>query len=252
MQYTNKYNFGDKTRVWNPWRGCFQISEACRDCYINSLNTFDDYYIPFPFTGLEPGTVITVGLQSDFFLEAADKYRRLAWAEIRKHSDLIFLIITKRVDRITSCLPADWGDGWDNVIIDVTAENQKRADERLPILLDLPLKHRWVACSPLLGPIDLLKYLNSGKIEHVEALGEKSYHMPARPMRYEWLESLSKQCTETNTRFSVLYVGHNCVLPDGTVIKDHCACFHSELADSLNLSYYKPITFKLASIEITY
>lgn len=250
--YTNKYNFGEKTHIWNPWKGCFRVSEACENCLVKPMNAFEDRYRPFPHTEAEAGTVITVSLISDFFLEEADKYRTLAWEEIRKHPDLIFLLITKRIDRVAKCLPSDWGDGWDNVIIDVTAENQKRADERIPILLNLPLKHKWIACTPLLSQIDLTKYLITGQIEHVEVLGEKGYIMPARPMKYEWMENLYKQCVQYDTRFSVLYIGHNCVMPDGSIISDHCACYHSQLADSLNLSYYKPITFKLSTLEITY
>ena len=250
--YTNKYNFGEKTRVWNPWIGCFKISEACENCYVKPANVFQEGYTPFFYPSAPKGSVITVCLMSDFFLEEADKYRDLAWKEIKQHPDLIFLLITKRVDRVEKCLPSDWGDGWDNVILNVTAENQNRANERIPILLKLPFKHKWISCTPLLGPINLKEYLSTGIIEHVEALGEKGHTMPARPMRYEWLESLSNQCVEYDTRFSVLYVGHNCIMPDGTVIQDSCMCFHSPLADSLELSYYKPVTFKLSDTTITY
>lgn len=250
--YTNKYNFGEKTYIWNPWRGCFKITEACENCYVKPENTFEDCYYPFPHNNIKTGTVITVSLQSDFFLEEADKYRDKAWDDIRNHPDLIFLIITKRIDRVAECLPDDWGDGWDNVIINVTAENQKRADERIPILLSLPLKHRWVTCSPLLEQVDLTPYLSTGKIEHVEALGEKSFTMPARPVKYEWFEDLCNQCKQHDVRFSILYVGHNCIMPDSSVIGDHCTCYHSKLADSLNLFNYKPITFNLRNFSITY
>ena len=150
------------------------------------------------------------------------------------------------------CLPKDWGDGWDNVIINVTAENQQRADERIPILLNLPFKHKWVACTPMLSNIGLTSYLSTGEIEVVEALGEKGFGGTPRPCRYEWVENLCKQCTDFDVRFSLLYIGHNFVMPDGTVIKDNCACYHSELADSLGLFNYKPITFNLQDITITY
>ena len=251
--YNNKYNFGEKTRVWNPRRGCFKISEACENCYVMPENIFEDTYYPLRHTDVEPGTVITVGLNSDFFLKEADKYRNKAWDTIRNYPDLIFLIITKRVDRIAECLPDDWGDGWENVIITATAENQKRADERVPILLDLPLKHRWLACSPLLEQLDLTDYLSTGKIEMIETVGEKGYTMPARPVKYEWWENLCDQCRQYDVRFSILYVGHNCIMPDDSVISDyHCTCYHSELADSLDLFNYKPITFNLQNLSITY
>ena len=95
-------------------------------------------------------------------------------ARMRKRSDVVFLLMTKRPQRIRECLPEDWGDGWDNIFLNVTCENQSRADERIPILLDLPFKHKGLHLAPLLGPIDLGKYLDSGQIEQV-ALGGENY-----------------------------------------------------------------------------
>jgi len=82
-------------------------------------------------------------------------------------SDVIFILVTKRPQRIAECLPADWGDGWENIFLNVTTENQKRADERLPILLDLPFKHKGIYVAPVLGPVKLGQYLDSGQIEQV-------------------------------------------------------------------------------------
>lgn len=256
MIYTNKNNFGKFFIRWNPWFGCFKISEGCVNCFIHNLGSFIDRYFPFNISQRDypVGQVVTISLNSDFFLKEADKYRNQAWQEIKKNSNLIFLIITKRVDRIKECLPLDWDNGYENVIICATVETQQRADERIPLLLELPLKHRWVTCSPLLEHIDLSKYLSTGQIEHVEAFGEKVFKSTssARPVAYEWFESLSKQCIEYDVRFSLPYVGNQCIMPDGSIIGDCCTCFHSELADSLDIENYKPITFKLKSCDITY
>jgi len=88
------------------------------------------------------GTMLHVCMTSDFFLEEADVWRDEIWDMIRIRSDVSFWIQTKRAGRIQQCLPFDWNDGWENVILCVTTENQKRADERLPILLDIPAKHK--------------------------------------------------------------------------------------------------------------
>lgn len=42
-----------------------------------------------------------------------------------------------------------------NVWLGVSVENQRWADERIPLLLDTPAAVRFVSCEPLLGPIDL-------------------------------------------------------------------------------------------------
>lgn len=62
-------------------------------------------------------------------------------------------IVTKRPERILQCLPEDWGDGYENVTICCTLENQRRTDERLPIFRDLPIRHKAIICEPLLEAI---------------------------------------------------------------------------------------------------
>ncbi len=42
-----------------------------------------------------------------------------------------------------------------NVWLGVSVEDQKRAEERIPILLDTPAAVRWISAEPLLGPLDL-------------------------------------------------------------------------------------------------
>ena len=46
-----------------------------------------------------------------------------------------------------------------NVWIGVSAEDQTRANERIPILLDTPAAVRWISVEPLLGPVDLEPWL---------------------------------------------------------------------------------------------
>ena len=60
-------------------------------------------------------------------------------------------------------MPSDWGDGYDNVLIGCTVENQDRANYRLPIFLDLPIKHRSIIASPLLERLDLRPYLDEDR-----------------------------------------------------------------------------------------
>lgn len=249
--YISKYNFGP-TYIWNCWYGCYPKSEACKLCFIKHLNSFMDEFHPFSLK-IPNGSVVVTCLQSDFFLEDADKLRPLAWETIKEHPELIFLIITKRIERAKDCLPDDWGDGWENVIICSTCETQKRADERIPLLLELPCKHKWISCCPLLEEIDLLDYLKTGEIEQVRVTGEKNIReKKARLCRYEWVKFLSEQCKSTDIRFQLLHCGSNFVLPDETTIFDRCSCYRSYLADQLDLDYYKPITFKLPETDITY
>jgi protein gp37 len=47
-----------------------------------------------------------------------------------------------------------------NVWLGVSVEDQKRADERIPLLLQTPAAVRWISAEPLLGPVDLYRWLN--------------------------------------------------------------------------------------------
>lgn len=116
---------------------------------------------------------------------------------IRERSDCHFVFLTKRIERLKGCLPDDWGSGYDNVTIGVSVENQRIADKRLSILQSLPIRHKNIICQPLLEPIDLSSYL--GDVELVMAGGE--YHKQGRPMDYQWVIDIRKQCIEQNIPF---------------------------------------------------
>lgn len=121
--------------------------------------------------------------------------------------DLTFFLTTKRVERIAQCLPEDWGDGYENVIICCTVESQKQADRRLPTYLALPLKHKTLICEPLLSPLDLRPYLQG--IEKVIVGGESGEQ--ARTCNYVWVLAIRKQCIQANVSFLFKQTGANFV-----------------------------------------
>ena len=109
------------------------------------------------------------------------------------------MLLTKRAERIEQCLPPDWGDGYENIQLGVTAENQARADQRIPILLNIPAKHKHICVAPFIGPVNIQDYLTTGQIEYVQAGGEN--YDGARLLRYDWVKSLYDQCVATDTDF---------------------------------------------------
>src|SRR5699024_4876852 len=108
-------------------------------------------------------------------------------------------------ERIEKCLPKDWGHGWENVFLNVTCENQKRADERIPILLSIPAKHKGIMCAPFLGPITIEKYLKENQLEQVIVGGEN--YDGARPCNFEWVKSLQQECVKYNVKFCFIETG---------------------------------------------
>ena len=105
-----------------------------------------------------------------------------------------------------------------NVWLGVSVEDQKRADERIPFLLDTPATVRFLSAEPLLGPLSLLDCLsvphplnlastytdrdavvrldiNGQRIDGIDWVivgGESGPR--ARPMRLEWLQNIINQC----------------------------------------------------------
>ena len=87
----------------------------------------------------------------------ADEWRCECWQMIRERSDLHFLFLTKRIERFMDCIPKDWNDGYDNVTVGCTVENQDRVDYRLSIFNELPIKHKNIICQPLIDEINLCR-----------------------------------------------------------------------------------------------
>lgn len=206
--------------TWNPWHGCHKLSEGCRHCYVYRMDEkhgkdsaavtkTQNFNMPIQKNRkgvykIPPGTLVYTCFTSDFFVEDADPWREEAWEMIRERSDLMFLMATKRIDRFSSCLPRDWGDGYENVVVCCTVENQDRADDRLPIFLEAPIRHKCVICEPLLEKVDLSPYLG-GWIEQVIAGGESG--LEARPCDYSWFTFLRAQCQKAGVSFHFKQTG---------------------------------------------
>ena len=103
-----------------------------------------------------------------------------------------------------------------NIWLGVSVEDQAAADERIPLLLATPAAVRWISAEPLLGAIDLSRYLGTPLpkpypflisvldqaprgLDWVVAGGESG--PSARPMHPDWARSLRDQCTDFNVPF---------------------------------------------------
>lgn len=205
--------------LWNPWHGCKRYSEGCLNCYVFRIdggisrdaervvrNSSFDLPLRRQAGGykIKSGERVYTCLSSDFFLDTADEWRAEAWAIIRARPDVDFIIITKRILRFTEGLPCDWGNGYPNVTVSVTCENQRRADERLPYFLSLPIAHREIICEPLLGEIDLSPYLGDG-IERVTVGGESGDG--ARVCDFDWVLTVRDACAAAHVPFHFKQTG---------------------------------------------
>lgn len=228
-------------KLWNPWHGCHKLSEGCRNCYVyrgdakrgidsrivSQTKSFDlpiqkkrngEYKIP---SGTEVATCFT----SDFFIEDADEWRIEAWKMIRERSDLTFLMITKRIDRLLVNLPEDWGDGYEHVTICCTVENQDRANYRLPLYEKSPIKHKIIICEPILEQINLRPFIGNW-IEQVVVGGESGYR-DIRSCNYDWILDIRQVCLENNISFWFKQTGSN-FIKDGRLYNVQRKLQHSQ------------------------
>ena len=213
--------------LWSPWHGCHKCSAGCKNCYVYYLDAKVEkdasvvsrnktsFNLPLKKDRkgnfkIPSGSEVATCFTSDFFLEEADEWRDEAWEIIKQRPDVWFLICTKRPQRILQCLPKSWGDGWDNVILAVTCENQQMANIRLPIFSNVPAKHRFIFVSPILENVDLDAFLESGKIEQVSVGGE-SYEF-ARECNFDWVRNIFWSCKKFGVKFDFHQTGSNFIV----------------------------------------
>lgn len=239
-------------KTWNPWQGCQKVSPGCDNCYmfrdkkrygqdpetvVRSKPPTFNAPLKWNREAHEAGRVdhVFVASWADFFSREADDWRADAWEIIRQCDSLIFQVLTKRHARIAANLPADWGAGYPNVWLGVSAEDQEWADRRIPALLAVPAAVRFVSYEPALGPVDFMDYLPEpagrpsgwcaahgahglydergkrvrgcacGDIDWVIVGGESG--SDARPFDLTWARSAIAQCKEAGAACFVKQIG---------------------------------------------
>lgn len=160
-------------RTWSPHYGCTKVSPGCANCYMYrefrrygkdpatvQRAAAGTFYAPLIWqkklekTG-ERKLVFTCSL-GDFFDRHADAWRQEEWSIMARCQNLIFQVLTKRPNRAEAWYKAN---GWlPNVWLGTSVESQKFAS-RLDTLARIPAPVRFVSAEPLLGPLDLRKWL---------------------------------------------------------------------------------------------
>jgi protein gp37 len=220
---------------FNPWIGCSKVSQGCENCYAEVYGkrfgvewgyagtrrlTSHAYWakvLRWNEKAAKSGNPVRVfcGSLCDVFeakgglFEAPAMGRAALWELIEATSALTWLLLTKRPENIRQMIPLTWSRELPpNVWIGTSVENQEWADIRIPELIKMPAKHRFLSCEPLLGLVDFNRcsawnpsdnnlYLEG--IDWVIAGGESGPN--ARPMHPNWVRSLRDQCIEADVPF---------------------------------------------------
>ncbi len=194
----------------------------------------------FPLTIKEPHLIFTCSW-SDWFIKEADPWQKEAWEIIKATPQHTYQILTKRADRIQECLPADWGDGYDNVWLGVSIESDAYLDRAIE-LKKIPAKVRFLSMEPLLSQTTLgrafMKYETTGADcpypgncyensetctscghQHTNELGDIHWVIVGgesgnetgkykyRPCEFDWITDIVKQCRAANVPLFVKQTG---------------------------------------------
>lgn len=235
--------------IWNPWRGCHKYSEGCRHCYIykgdakrgietNQIIKTKGFDAPVQVKSdgtyrMKGGQIVYLCFSTDFLLEEADSWRGECWKMIRQRSDLQFLFLTKRINRFLQCIPSDWEDGYDNVTVGCTVENQVCADNRLALFAQLPIKHKNIICQPLIEAVRMEQHLKG--VDLVVVGGESDRY--ARPLNYSWVLSIREQCIRQGINFEFRQCGTYFIKDDKQyTLQTKDLCKQAKLAN-ININY---------------
>lgn len=233
----------------NFWWGCVKVSPGCEHCYAEAFSkrvgrniwgpakTTERWRTKSPWRDVIKWNAkaqaegvrrkVLCQSMSDFFedhpqvapwrSEACEILESLTWLDIQ--------LLTKRAENIERMVPTRWLDNWPaHVWIGTSVEDQQRADERIPHLLSIPARVRFLSCEPLLGSVDIGHAIPCGyycdpvgpdgyghhnhpfwtpqiasPIDWVIVGGESGHN--ARHMDEDWVRSLRDQCVSAGVAF---------------------------------------------------
>lgn len=260
MGKTTAISWTDAT--FNPWIGCTKVSAGCANCYAErddsrrkwtpdgwgkgkprKRTSASNWRNPIKWNAeaAKEGKrlkVFCASLADIFDLEVPDEWRDDLFNLIGACRHLDWLLLTKRPEkakeylttrRVFATLSGGWP--WSNCWLGVSVEDQKTADERIPILLETPAALRWVSYEPALGPVDFTRLLEDDEAELDALVGlrystSQAFAIPprsiskldwiivggesganARPFDLEWAHKTIVQCRDARSACFVKQMG---------------------------------------------
>lgn len=237
--------------TWNPVTGCTKVSPGCANCYAEKMATrlrgrfgypADEPFrvtlhpdrLDEPLRWRKPRRVFVCSMSDLFHEDVPDEFVWDVLDAMYGADRHTYQVLTKRPKRMRELVDEWHGavrdyDGAAHIWLGVSAEDQQRADERIPILLDTPAAVRFVSAEPLLGPLTLRadwlppNIVRAMKHEHDTGrsweddhatinwliVGGESGHN-ARPMHPDWARSIRDQCQAAGVPFFFKQWGEWC------------------------------------------
>jgi len=217
---------GEKTSIewcdktFNPWIGCTKVSPACDNCYAAEWDkryeggkhwgpkaprrrtSEKNWNAPLKWDAEAAKHVVRyrvfcASLADVFDNQVDPAWRADLWELIRSTPNLDWLLLTKRAPNIAKMLPSDWGNGYPNVWLGTTVENQNEWDARGKQLAVIPAVVRFLSCEPLLGFIQYGDAIKS--IDWIITGGESGANY--RHAEPDWFRAIRDQCIKAGVAF---------------------------------------------------
>lgn len=233
--------------TFNPWIGCSRVSAGCVHCYAETLNNrwgkanwgpqaerakTSAAYWKQPLAWAREA--YKTGKKARVFCASMadvgeDRPELIPWrAELAAlitatGQNLDWLLLTKRPENLQRLFRPYWGNSawpWE-VWAGTSVEDQNAADKRIPELIKVPAKVRFLSVEPMIGPIDL----SSPNIKYEEWNIGESFNGPDdmegihwvivggesgpgfRPMEIAWAQNIRAQCGEAHVAFFMKQLG---------------------------------------------
>lgn len=223
--------------TWNPWWGCTRVSPGCEHCYAEQLATvrrklpvwgvdaerkpMSEAYWREPLKWNRKAAAdgirrrVFCASMADVFEQVparnekanavmrAARGRLFRLIEATPHLD--WLLLTKRPENVAFLVPwgGELGEWPANVWLGTTAEDQKRYDERWPVVSRIPARVRFISHEPALGPLALRA--DGIRPDWVITGGESG--PGARPYDLAWARAIVAQCRAAGTACFVKQMG---------------------------------------------
>lgn len=262
MSENSRIEWTDHT--FNPWWGCAKVSPACDNCYAErdskrfsgdqvlwgvhaARREFGDKHwidpVKWDAKAKADGVrrrVFCASMADVFDKNSPLGARERLWELIEETPNLDWLLLTKRIGNVTDMIPARWVHILpSNIWLGISVVNQEEANRDIPKLLQVRAAVRFLSMEPLLGKVEIQRYLGeqwrctdcggifkrnqcsrrrgilecphcwpmnsivgtlkNASLEWVIVGGESGPH--ARPMHPEWARSLRDQCAAAGVPF---------------------------------------------------
>lgn len=219
---------------WPVTSGCAIVSSGCANCYAMRLSATRMKHLPayqgvaemrqhpngttYPaWTGLvrlahdrldwpkrwkRPRMIFVASMSDLFWEQVPDTFLDEVFTVMEETPRHIFQVLTKRPERMRLYVNARWSDvpPPEHIWLGTSVEDQRRANERVPVLLGTKAATRFLSCEPLLSSLDLTDWLaGSPRVAWVICGGESG---PGhRPMNPAWARALRDQCERAGVAY---------------------------------------------------